>query len=57
MIVLLNLQELWRTWLEMDNGLLSFKTPQFGLFSNAGKKTIYALCEGVKSSSSEREGV
>ncbi|XDV25251.1 hypothetical protein PO909_029197 [Leuciscus waleckii] len=36
-----------RTWQEMENGLLSFKTSQLGLFSNAGKKTIYGLCVKV----------
>ncbi len=36
-----------RNWSEMDNGLLSFKTPQLGLFSNAGKKAIYVLCVKV----------
>ncbi len=27
----------------LDNGLLSFKTPQLGLFSNAGKKCMHCV--------------
>ncbi len=31
-------------WEETEGGLLSFKTPQLGVFSNIGKKSLYALC-------------
>ncbi len=43
----LNFSADMRTWSEMDNGLLSFKTPQLGLFSNVGKKEMYVLCVKV----------
>lgn len=32
---------------ESEGGLLSFETPQLGLFSNVGKKALYALCVKV----------
>lgn len=30
-------------WEETEGGLLSFKTPQLGVFSNTGKKSLYTL--------------
>jgi len=40
----LNIATETENWEESEGGNLSFKTPQLGVFSNAGKKVLYTLC-------------
>lgn len=43
------------SWEETEGGLLSFKTPQLGVFSNTGEeKKITAMCKDTTSSCSSK---